>query len=146
MQMTVLQDTVAPYREVKISWLSTTLGMEAEQCEALLVRLILSNKLDATIDQHAGFLVMNAGADVDPAQLKYKEISRWADALANSMAKVCAKAKASSKHESGHGGGLGRHFGGMGGGAMMGRGTGGALSGGGGARGRRERGAGRRGR
>ena len=144
MQMTVLQDTVAPYNEVKISWLSTTLGMEAEQCEALLVRLILSNELDATIDQHAGFLVMNAGAGVDPAQLKYKEISRWADAIANSMAKVSAKAKSSGKHESGHGGAMGRHFGGMGGGDMGG-GIVDAMVGGG-MRGRREHGHGRRGR
>ena len=136
MQTTVLKGTVAPYQEVKISWLASQLGMEVEKCEALLVKLILSDELAASIDQHSGFLVVNGGGDADPGELKYRELARWADALKKGMEKVSSKA--ANKHDSSYGG-IGRHtmsgLLGSGGGMMgvsdmMGMGGGGRRGGG----------------
>ncbi|KAJ1888967.1 hypothetical protein LPJ66_008293 [Kickxella alabastrina] len=81
-RMQALQGAVAPYTRVRIDVLGRRLKVEATEVEDLLVALILDKRLDASIDQENGILVLRQETS-DESQ--YDAVSKWATSLETLM-------------------------------------------------------------
>lgn len=71
-----------PYRKVTIAFIARELALTTEEVEALLVDMILDQKLAAHIDQIQGHLVLQHQAAQDSADELFVALNLWADSLA----------------------------------------------------------------
>lgn len=78
----VLLNLTRPYRKVTMSFIARELALSAEEVEALLVDMILDQKLSAHIDQIKGHLVLQHQAAVDSSDELFVALNSWADSLA----------------------------------------------------------------
>jgi COP9 signalosome complex subunit 2 len=86
----VLLRMIKPYTRVRLSTIAGDLGVSESEVEALLVSLILDNKVDGHIDQVDNLLEMRDTATGTGAQ-KYAAISKCAKQLQSLHATVAAR-------------------------------------------------------
>ncbi|KAI9506402.1 hypothetical protein GGI25_005157 [Coemansia spiralis] len=86
-RMQALEATVLPYTCIYISSLAKLLKATAEETEELLFALILDGRLNASIDQERGLVVLQQGTS-DRSQ--YEAISQWATNIENLMRTSCS--------------------------------------------------------
>ena len=84
----VLLDITRPYTKVSFDFLVTELLMSQDEVETLLIEMILDNRLNATIDQVNGCILLNKVSSSLP-DIEMEKISRLADLLTSASASLC---------------------------------------------------------
>lgn len=74
-----LQAAVVPYTRIRIEALATRLQMPTDEAEKLLMMLILDNRIQASIDQEQGVLLVHQNTKDEH---QYLALSQWASSLA----------------------------------------------------------------
>ena len=74
----MLVDLVAPYTRISISHLASTLKVETDEIEKLLVQLILDSKINAKIDQVNQIVIRS---QEDPLAGRYEAITKWTESI-----------------------------------------------------------------
>lgn len=69
----IITRVIQPYQRVRIGFVSGEIGVTDDECEALLVALILDNRVRGRIDQMNKIILLESAAN----DLKYRGLSRW---------------------------------------------------------------------
>jgi COP9 signalosome complex subunit 2 len=71
-----LLNITKPYTRVTLQFLARELSLTTEEVESMLIELILNSKLNASINQIEGFLVMNDNTE-NAEQMKMKALCNY---------------------------------------------------------------------
>jgi len=79
----VLVKLLKPYTRIRLPFISQELMIPEKDVEALLVSLILDNKISGRIDQVNQMLLLRADKSADVMIEKYEAMSKWRKELAS---------------------------------------------------------------
>ena len=80
-RMKVLCDLVKPYKRIRLSYLGKLLRIENDLVETLCSDLVLDSRLNASIDQVDGVLLLESTNRDESAKLRYDALSSWVSRL-----------------------------------------------------------------
>jgi COP9 signalosome complex subunit 2 len=87
----VLVNLTKPYRKVTLSFLAQELSLTEPEVESMLVDLIGDDRVSATIDQIAGYVII--GGERSSASAKtLQAIGKWAEILNNATDSLASRA------------------------------------------------------
>ena len=81
MREQVLLNLLKPYRRVKLAFVAARLALDVDAVEAVLVDMILDDRVKGRIDMLQGHLVLDDGAGADSDDKTFAALDSWSAAL-----------------------------------------------------------------